>query len=864
MPGTHRHHGRIDFHLHSRASNVTDYYATNSLALPESWSDPIDVYRLLKERGMKLFTLTDHNSIDGVKELLDAGLPDVFISAEMTAAFPEDGCNIHVTVANMSEEEFKEIDRLRPNVYEMVDYIDRAIANEANDPTERRMTYFMTHPLMSTQNRPYGREGALALSHIEKVLLLFNCFEVRNGTRGRALNSLTARLVASTTKEMIERLADKHGILPKGPTPWLKSVVGGSDDHSGINPGRTWTEFTYEGGHPKPNDLVDSIRRRETRAAGEHGGPLTLAHAVVKLFYDGQTRGAAGSNSVRMGSAANLLLGFAFESSADGTITKLLQSTRAWIEAVAGERWARIVGKDRPFEKILMTEAWRLFRDGEFRDRLSSASRTDDKIFLIIGTLMNRIVKIYVDRVREAHARGIVAMIRESVALLSSNILFSLPYSLSFLHQSSDRMLVRDVREAFDLSEEKRLCLVTDTLFEINGVARTIRRMMHEAQSRGVDLTVVTCLGATERDRRLADPEIAALVAAKRLKIFEAIVDFDLPEYEGLKLRVPPFLEVLRFVQEEGFGKMQISTPGTIGLVGLLAAKVLQIETASTYHTSFPEYVENYTRDVSLEALTWKYMIFFYQAVDETIVPSKFIARLLHKRGLRNRKLLVLDRWVDDRRFHPSFRTAGFWRRFGVEREDEIVKFVYVGRVGAEKGLDILARAFKELARRRSNIHLIVVGDGPFRATLEGLLAGEPATFTGFLEHEDLARAFASADVKVFPSTTDTWGNAPLEAQSSGIPVIVTDKGGPQELIDDGVTGFKVRGGDVSALLSAMQALLDPTLRAEMGRAAREFVERNRVQEPYTAILDSDAYRRRHRKLKMADHSDETETITTG
>src|SRR5262245_57703705 len=83
---------RVDFHIHSYASNVTDYYASNALAIPESYSDPLENFRLLKARGMDLVTLTDHNSIDGVKVMLDAGLEDVFISAEMTATFPEDGC----------------------------------------------------------------------------------------------------------------------------------------------------------------------------------------------------------------------------------------------------------------------------------------------------------------------------------------------------------------------------------------------------------------------------------------------------------------------------------------------------------------------------------------------------------------------------------------------------------------------------------------------------------------------------------------------------------------------------------------------------------------------------------------------------
>ena len=107
---------RVDFHLHSYASNVTDYYAANSFSIPESYSDPIKLYHMLKKRGMSLVTLTDHNSIDGVRVMLDCGFKDVFISAEMTTTFPEDGCNIHITVGNMTESQFAEVDRLRATI----------------------------------------------------------------------------------------------------------------------------------------------------------------------------------------------------------------------------------------------------------------------------------------------------------------------------------------------------------------------------------------------------------------------------------------------------------------------------------------------------------------------------------------------------------------------------------------------------------------------------------------------------------------------------------------------------------------------------------------------------------------------------
>jgi len=849
--------GKVDFHLHSYASNVTDYYAANALALPESYSDPMKVYRLLKERGMTLVTLTDHNSIDGVRELLDAGKTDVFISAEMTTTFPEDGCNIHVTVANMTEAEFAEIHRLRKNVYEMISHVDGLIAAER--PEGNHLAYFMTHPLMSTQNRPYGREGALSIDHIEKALLFCNCFEVRNGSRTKALNELTHRMLSSLDRETIDRLAKKRGIEPKGDAPWRKGIVGGSDDHSGINPGHTWTEFPYWE-QPTPNDVIHAIRRRETRPGGAYGGPITLAHSILKLLYDGSTRNQApGAKVVSIGGPIHSLLRVAFESEDEHPATRLLSRAKVLAQGFIARHFAPRSPGGEPFEQIFQAEAYKLLAEPAFHAALAeldAPAQTDERIFFIIGTLLNRIFARYIDNLRGGGGGlNLIGFIKQAVALATSNVLVSLPYLVSFLQQSSDSLIGRDVRKAFALEEPQKVVLVTDTFFEVNGVAATIKRMVREAVRRNLDFTVITCLGEDEQEEHLRDPEIAGFVASGRLKLFSPITTMDFPEYDRLKIRFPPVLDMLRYMQESGFTKVQISTPGVIGLSGLLAAKTLQIETAATYHTSFPEYVENYTRDIGLEALAWKYMIAFYHSVDEVLVPSKFVARLLHKRGLRNRKLLILDRWVDVDRFHPRHRTAGFWKRFGIDDEEAIVKFIYVGRIGVEKNLQQVADAYVALRAIRSDCHLIIVGDGPYRAELEKRLAGAPVTFTGFLEREDLTRAIASADAKLFPSTTDTWGNAPLEAQASGIPVVVSAIGGPAELMVDGVTGLKVSGHDTGELRDAMMALMDPELRARLGRQARAFAEARRVEEPFTAIFDAEAYRRR---LRAEDGADDT------
>jgi glycosyltransferase involved in cell wall biosynthesis len=835
---------------------VTSYYVSNAFAIPESYSEPLELYRVLKQRGMSLFTITDHNSIDGVKLLLDKGLPDVFISAEMTTTFPEDGCRIHVTVANMTEAQFREIHQLRTNIYDMIAYCDAQIARET--PGGNKLTYFMTHPLVSTENRPHGREGSLSIAHLEKALLLIDSFEVFNGSRDKALHDLTAGMISCLDRAFIERLANKHDLAPRGETPWLKGFVGGSDDHSGINPGRTWTSFTPTSVRkPTANDLIEAIRQRRTQPGGAYGGPITLANGVLKLLYDGSKQrnrafvGGPDKASVAIKGPVHTLLQLVFQSGKRTQIDKLVFAGRRVAHQLV-ERFRSVggVGDLRSFEEMLEREVFELLSDKDFRRQLSATSGLDDRIYLVVGTLINRLFKRYADGLMKGGATNLIGAIKQVVALVGSSLFVSLPYLLSFSRYTSDSLMTREVRKHFPLERKERVVLITDTFFDINGVSATIRRMINEAKRRDIDFTVIACVSAEEREQRLAQPGIRELVEAGRLKLLTSVVSMKFPEYEGMQVHIPPFLDLVKFLQESAFTKMQISTPGLMGLAGLAAAKMLQMETASTYHTAIPEYVEQYTHDITLEAWAWRYMILFYHLVDEVLVPSKYIARLLHQRGLRNRKILTLDRWVDPERFHPAKRQDGYWRKFGVENEDQLVKFIYVGRLGVEKNLALVAEAYRRLRETRKDAHLILIGDGPYRKELTRQLEGLPVTFTGFLEGNELPVAIASADAKLFPSCTDTWGNAPLEAQACGLPVVVSEIGGPAELMLPGETGFRIPGHSADALHEAMVRLMDPVTRKMLGENARRFIERERVDEPFTSVFDSAEYRRRVRSVE--------------
>jgi glycosyltransferase involved in cell wall biosynthesis len=177
------------------------------------------------------------------------------------------------------------------------------------------------------------------------------------------------------------------------------------------------------------------------------------------------------------------------------------------------------------------------------------------------------------------------------------------------------------------------------------------------------------------------------------------------------------------------------------------------------------------------------------------------------------------------------------WLRCGLDGE---LKFLYVGRLSREKNLELLADAFVSLTDSGSASNLILIGDGPYRKELEEKLKGYAVLFTGFLSGEELSQAYASADVFVFPSTTDTFGNVVLEAQASGLPVIVSDQGGPKELIKDGLSGFVVKANNAAAFADAMQFfIMDRQVAMRMGGQARRFIEDNQPHENdiYSTIL---------------------------
>lgn len=335
--------------------------------------------------------------------------------------------------------------------------------------------------------------------------------------------------------------------------------------------------------------------------------------------------------------------------------------------------------------------------------------------------------------------------------------------------------------------------LFTDTLDDINGVARFIRDMGEQARKRNLHFVIHTCTSAPRFE-------------LPNRRNFQPMLGGRLPLYPELELNLPPVAEILDWVDRQQFDAIHISTPGAMGICGWLAGRTLGIPLLGTYHTDFPAYVDRLSGDRWLVAATTLYMRWFYRAMTTVFSRSREYRQSLTRLGVDERRLTTTLPCINTEKFNVRHRDLSVFDRLGVR---EPRRLLYCGRMSREKNLALLVEAVKLLFAARSDTALILAGDGPYMKEMRAALAGLPVYFLGYQNDQQLGPLYAGCDLFVFPSRTDTLGQVVMEAQSSGLPVIVSDEGGPKEICEDGVSGTVVRGEDPQRWCQAINELLD-------------------------------------------------------
>jgi glycosyltransferase involved in cell wall biosynthesis/predicted metal-dependent phosphoesterase TrpH len=727
---------RVDLHCHSTASQVSRLGVQRSLGLPECATPPEEVYELAKRRGMDFVTITDHDTIDGCLELADR--PDCFVSEELTARFAGEAQAVHVLCYGIDPGDHEWLQAHAGDLEACAAYLH-----------EHAIACALAHPF-------YDVAAPLARRHRRRLAELFPIWEVRNGSRAAELNAPAVVYV------------ETHG----------GTGIGGSDDHAGVDIGRTFTETPVAA---TPEELLGHLREGRAEARGEQGSAAKWAHAALALATRALVLAPADgpiSHDIRGKSARRR------EGAPDpAAVLKIAQR----VVGQGAVREGKVAADIGPDDARLLLDSWLRSvgieqRGRELLDHLQAEGFSH-------ADLYRRSRRVHDRRLREAVGGGAEAIGRGDVAGavggLFDALLPAIPYAPATVFLGAEK-----TKLASRSGERPRIALIADGIEAMHGVTHTIEQI----RERGVPGFEVEVVGTDPGvDRRLP-----------------AATSLEVPFYAGMRLGVPGLPDLAETLAEGRYDLVHVTAPGPAGVAATLLSRISGTPLLASYHTELADYAGLRSGDGGLEAAARAALGAFYTAPSLVLSPSPAADGSLLRLGAERGRIGRWERGVDVERFSPAKadRTAF----------PGAIKVLYAGRLTREKGVDLLAESFLRAQRLEPRLHLLLAGGGPEEAELRERL-GERATFLGWLEGEELARAYASSDLFLFCSRTDTYGQVVLEAAASGLPVVAVAEGGPAALVEDRATGL-LCPPDPDRLAGAVLRLgASPALRRRMGAA---------------------------------------------
>lgn len=774
---------KADLHVHCKYSNDPSEWLLRQLGMNESYVEIEEVYRKAKEKGMDFVTITDHNTVDGAVLLHEKYPEDTIVGVEVTTGFPETGCKIHMLLWDITKEQYDLIDTLRPNIYKLRDYIIKA-----------NVPYAVAHAT-------YPVNGKLSMDILEKLVLMFDCFEGINGARNAYFNNAWMETLKRLTPADIDRLYLKHKIEPISKDPWNKFFTAGSDDHAALFIGQTYTQSEAR----TRQEFIQSLREKKTTVHGRSNNYKSMAFTFYKIAYDFYTSHPH-KKQKRLWRMVNDIV---FHKKRPGLKDKYILSCMS----LSKKKKERIMAR---FIKSLGVD----FLYGPYMTM-------DERVECVhkhVATLADEFLKLMVKKSKKDMRKGEIYKIIKDYSPIFPMVSLSAPLLGTLKNLNLNRRLVDEWKTQYlgeQPAAEKKILWFSDTLQDLNGVSVTLRQMMNVITHYDVSVKFVASI-----------PEASAPHWPQQNFInLEPIRSFTPGFYKNYTMHFPSFLKSIEAVIAENPTEVIISTPGPVGLVGMLVAKILGIKCVGVYHTDFARQMDYILGDGMMPALVEKYSHWFYAQMDEVRVPTQQYIDNLKIRGLDKVPMKIFKRGIDVNLFQSDLSDEAVLRKqYGLEDGPTMI---YAGRVSKDKGLKFLAQVYKSLQETRPDLNLIIAGKGPYLEELQDLLSEySRVKFVGQLERKELAQAYSLSDFLVFPSTTDTFGMVVLESQACGLPALVSNVGGPQEIIRDGLTGFVLpayhaKAWEAKILELINMAEFNTTRYLQMRQYAREHVEKN-------------------------------------
>lgn len=736
---------------------------------------------------MTLVTLTDHDTIAGGLQLV--GRPDFFLSEEVSTRFPEDDCVIHVLAWHITPAQHDRIQAVRDNVYGLVDLLRR-----------ESICHACAHPLFSPNWK-------LSVATLEKILVLFPILEGTNGLTDRRLEPELLTLLDGLDAPALAALARRHGLELAGVDPPRRRLVAGSDDHSLRHCASCFTEVAGAGADV--HAFLAGVAAGEARCHG-HQADLDVmcltASRITYAFLDARKLERPDYRDPFI-DLINVVAGRETATAAPAGIhDELVRSLIAGAARTAtplGHHLDPAVLEDR----------------GDAAD-----ARVMTGIRRVHDGLIGRAVDELIDGFGDLDLYRVLGSLRDLAAAVST----ALPFLFAAHHFARQRRLALDVLAAWTASPRPpaapRLAIFSDTLDQTDGVTSSLRRFVRDARAAGRDVRIPYC---GECAPQTIDAEVYVPLAS--------VASYSSNLYSTMQFHVPSLLGTIDWLWRQDITHVELATPGPMGLTGLLAARLLRLPVTASYHTDVPELLGQLSTSPMLHAGARQLITWFYRAVDRVFVFSEVSRQRLVELGVPAGRLERVPVTIDPHEFSPDHACSEVFRSLGIGANARVV--LTVGRLSREKNVPLIIAAVDRLQTTAHPPVLVIVGDGPERATLRASCANKPhIVFAGLQEGDMLKRLYATASAFVFAGRIDTLGLATLEAMASGIPVLVPADAAIAEHVVDGISGYCYEFG-IDGLTARLREVLDsPAQRATVAANARRAMIDRWKQAPFTNL----------------------------
>lgn len=763
---------QVDLHVHSKYSSHPSEWFLQRLGASESYTEPEAIYKLARKRGMDFVTVTDHNRIKASLELVKNHPKHCFSGVESTAYFPEDNCKVHILIYGLDREQFAKIQKKRLDIYKLRDYL------KAQD-----LPCVVAHAT-------YSVNGKLTLEHLEKLILLFNNFEGRNGSRSNLHNDVLSRVLLGLTKDDIKRLSQKHHIEPWGPEPWKKSLTGGSDDHANLFIAKTSTVAQAK----TPDEFLQQLKQGKMQPQGRQNDFQGLTFAIYKIAIDFSQHN---STVFSQSTISNLTRHFFDENQKMGIRDRFrLNKMKSKKNNAIYHNIVKLIETSRALNEDDIDARLNLLYD--------CISDISDQYFRSLLTSLNT-------NIEEMDIIRIIQGLSSSIP----GIFLSIPFFSAFKHLFGDRSLIQDLEASLgkqSYQRNKRILWLTDTFTDLNGVSMTLQTIGKLAEEKGYAIQIMSSLTKEQQQQ-----------IPKSTLVIPPLYSFQLPYYEGLEINVPSVLRMLKQVYEYNPDEIYISTPGPVGMLGMLIGRIMGTRIKGIYHTDFTMESEAIIAEPAISGMIEQYSKWFFNQVDTLLVPSGEYMQLLKERGYRHRHMERFRRGLRIEHFKPQNLPS--------KTPSKQVELLYVGRISKDKNIDFLLHVYRKLRSLHPDIRLTLAGDGPHLLELQENCSDLPeVNFLGRIPYQELPQIYNRHDLFLFPSVTDTFGMVVLEAQACGIPTIVSNIGGPKDIVVHGETGFVLPVTEIQPWVNKISELLTDISSAgsicqQLGAAARSRVE---------------------------------------